>query len=931
MSTEITEVGETMRTAKSGATGADAPVGAPGTVEGPADAVEAVLAAVREGKAGRLPGLLAALGPAERRACVPTLKELRGENRTTWTQEARNRMVALLVAGAGCHTGAAGAASWIGAQDFIGHSWARHPALADVVEAQPVEWQIEVVGRLAAKRGPVFNTDLLALIARVVRRTGCAVPVSDTFAVEWLRSGAGAENCPRGPVTTLRERLRTDTFTKALLPRVFELDDVSYPLDPGYAARTGDTWPAAIAGLPEAGVFERAELIDLCLGRLVRGGRLADQRAFLAVLEALAPTEQEYAARVRDLLAMLDGLSPVAGHAQQVLTGLDEAGLIEPEVVVEASAVVLFRAEKKLVRAQLGWLEQSAKRSPERSGPVALAAADAFGHPDSTVQERALNLVARRLKTAGEAVLPELRVAAEALNPVHHARAGELFGVTVGGSGEDDTAWDELLPPVPEPVPLGEPLATPAEVAEELAVLLADARPGVAVFERVLDGLVRHAHRDRPALVAALEPVLRANPWQNGGRWEDCGPADALYLAAVVAGQVDPHRIGPVFRMKGRHPLRSEHNTVWGNVLAARIAEAAERVGTDPVPLLLATPTDATGALAAAALVERLAAHEAGGVTAGPADLNAALLRVAPTADPAVLAAADRLTSPAGRWAAAWLRAGGPSAQPSERVLFAPEPKSPGVRAWDRWWEGVKRLAVSQAGSSGGPAGPAGERLGPEFRALLAATGPSVERACEQNEWYAGPTVHWAAMLPHHREELAARWLDRFADAADQDRRGGSAMLVVLAEAGGPAGLALHLALAYCLGARFPEDRVAAVDALLVLAARGDLDGALLGRELGELVTLGTVKPNRLAHALATAADTGAYATVWSVLAPVLPALLGGEAPRGTADLLVVATDAARRSGARGPIPEVTATAARPGAARLLKEARALRDVLGTA
>ncbi|MFC5663272.1 DUF6493 family protein [Kitasatospora misakiensis] len=897
-----------------------------------ADAVEALLTAIREGWTGRVPGLLRALGPAERRSCVPALKELRLANRGEWTKQANQRMCALLVAGAGCHPGAAGAAGWIGARDFTGRSWARHPALADVVEAQPVEWQIEVVSRLAAKRGSGFNWDLFPLIERVVRRTGCVVPASDEFVAEWLRSGAGRQS---GSLTTLLERLPVDTFTPVLLPRVFELDDVAWSLDARLGARPGDNWPAAIAGLPEAGVFERAELIALCLGRLVRGGRAADQRAFLSVLTALAPTPQEYAARARDLLVLLDGLSAVAGHAQQVLTALDEAGLVEPELVIEASAVVLFRAEKKLVRAQLGWLEQAAKRSPERSGPVALAAADAFGHPDSTLQERALNLVARRLKTAGEAVLPELRLAAEALNPVHHARAGALFGATVGGSGgsgEDDTAWDELLPPVPVPVPLGEPLATPAEVAEELAVLLAAGQPGVAVFERVLDGLVRHAHRDRLALVGALEPVLRVNRWQNVGRWQDCGPADALYPAAVVAGQVDPHRLGYVFRNKGRHPLRGEYNSVYGTVLAARIAEAAERVGTDPVPLLLATPTDTTGALAATALVERLAAYEAAGATAGPADLNAALLRVAPTADPAVLAAAERLTSPAGRWVAAWLRGGGLPARPSERVLFAPGPDSPQpTRAWDRWWESVKRLAVAQAGSAGGPVGPAGERLGPEFRALLEGTEPSVDRARRQNEWLWEPTVHWAAMLPQHREELAARWLDRFADSADRERRGGSAMLVTLAEAGGPAGLALHLALAYCLGARFPEDRTAAVDALLVLAARGDLDGALLGRELGELVALGTVKPNRLAHALATAAETGAYATVWSVLAPALPALLGGEALRGTADLLAVATDAARRSGARGPVPEVTTTAARPGAARLVKEARALRDVLGAA
>ncbi|MFB7471805.1 DUF6493 family protein [Kitasatospora sp. NPDC056184] len=919
MSTGTVRTAETVETDRT-AEGTAGPAGSA--------AVEALLAAVRLGRVREVPGLLAGLGPAERRSCVPVLKELRRTTRGEWSKEAHRRMCALLVAGAGCHPGAAGAATWIGARDFTGRSWARDPALAEVVEAQPVEWQIEVVGRLAAKRGSAWSWDLYPLIERVVRRTGCPVPASDDFVAEWLRSAAGAERGPRGNATTLLERLRTDTFTSVLLPRVFELGDVSWTLDYTYTTRSGDTWPSAIAGLAESGHFGREELIDLCLGRLVRGGRTPDQRSFLAVLTAIAPTPQEYAARVRDLLALLDGPSGVAGHAQQVLAGLDEAGLVAPEVAGEASAVVLFRSEKKLVRAQLAWLEQAAKRSPERSGPVVLAAAEAFGHPDSALQERALNLVARRLKAAGGAVLPELLLAAEALHPAHHARAGELFGAPVGGSGDDDTAWSELLPPAPVPAPLGEPLATPAEVAEELAVLRAAERPDVAVFERVLDGLVRHAHRDRAALAGALEPVLRVNPWQDAGRWQDCGPGDALYLAAVVAGQADPHRRGFVFRHKGRDPLRGTHNTEYGNVLAARITEAAERVTTDAPPYLLATPTDATGAIAAAVLVERLAGYEAAGVTAGPADLGAALLRTAPAADPAVLAAADRLTSAAGRWAAAWLRGGGLPDQASERVHFAPGTGSKRPRRYEeRWWEDVRRISVAQRGASG-PAGPARERLAPEFRALLEGTEPSVARARRSNEWLWEPTAHWAAMLPHHREELAASWLDRFADGADRERRGAAPLLVVLAEAGGPAGLALHLALAYGLGARFPEDRAAAVDALLVLAARGDLDGALLGRELGELVALGTVKPNRLAGALTTAADTGAHATVWSVLAAALPALLGDEVLRGTVDLLAVAADTARRSAARGPIPEVTATAARPGTSRLLKEARTLRDLL---
>ncbi|MFI9326768.1 DUF6493 family protein [Kitasatospora sp. NPDC052868] len=892
-------------------------------------AVEELLQAVREGRTPQVPALAAALGPAERRACLVELKELRKQLRGEWSKAADRQSGALLVAGAGCHTGPAAAAAWIGGRDFAERSWARHPALAEVVAAQPVEWQTDVAARLAQRSPQGWSWELYPLIEQVVRRTGCPVPESDAFVTEWLRRLVQGDGGRGGARATLLERLRADAFRPVLLPRVFELADIGSLLEFRWSDRPGDVWAEAVAGLAASGELDRAELIDRCLARLVRGGRPVDQRLFLAMLRELAPGPGEYAGHVRSLLALLDGVSVVAGHAQEVLAGLDEAALVEPEVVVEASAVVLFRTEKKLVRAQLGWLEKAARRSPERAGPVVLAAAEAFGHPDTALQERALNVVARHLGAAGPAVLPELRFAAEGLNPAHHARAAGLFGAPVGGD-DPDTGWSELLPPVPVPRPLAEPIATPAEVAEELSALLAGYEPDVADFERVLDGLVRHARLDRAALATALEPVLRVQHWSETGRWHDCGPRDVLYVALTVTGQVDPHHRKGVLRRKGRPALRGANNTAYGHVLGARLVEAAERIGTDCPPLLLATPTDATGAVEASALVGRLARYEEAGVAPGEMDLQAALLRLAPTADAEALAAAGRLASPAGRRVAHWLARGGLPGQPSERVVFAPGPGADDRHPfWNRWWEALNRVAVAQPGIGSGPAGPAGERLDAVFRGLLEGTEPSVARARKQDQWEWQPTVHWAAMLPHHREELAARWLDWFADSADRERRGATGMLPVLAEAGGPAGLAVHLVVAYGLGARFPEDRTAAVDALLVLAARGDLDGGLLGRELAALVAAGTVLPSRLGQALAAAAQTGAYGTVWSVLAPALPGLLVLDpAPRGLGDVVAVAADCARRTGARGPVEEVARVAARAGSSRLVKEARALRDVL---
>ncbi|MFJ7909313.1 DUF6493 family protein [Kitasatospora sp. NPDC096204] len=901
--------------------------------------VDELLAAVRSGRLARIPELLAALDAAQRRACLPALKELRKELRQDWSRESAEVKGRLLVAGVGCHAGPAGAATWLAGSDFGVRDWARNSVLHQVIEAQPVEWQVEVVTRLAARPVRTWGWSMYPVIEAVIRRTGCEVPRGESFVRSWMdhidETG--------GPRPTLADALRGDTFTPVLLPELFELADVGYTLTFRLSPRPGDIWTEAIGELAAAGVVDRVQLLDRCLARLLRGGKATDQRAFLEVLRALAPTPEEYAARVRDVVALLDGLSVIAGHAQDVLAGLDEAGLIEPEVLTEASAVVLFRSEKKLVRAQLAWLEKAARRAPERSGPVVLAAAEAFGHPDTALQERALNVVARHLKAAGEAVLADLRSAAETLNPAHHRRAGELFGAPVGGDGDDpDTGWNELLPPAPEPRPLGAPIGSAAELAEELSALLAAREPGMAAFERVLDGLVRLAHRDRAALVEALEPVRRVHPWRGTGSWGDCTPREILFVVAAVAGELPPRRFWDSLRGKDGSALRGPGTTVPGAVLAARLEEAAWQVTATRPPYLLATPTDATGALDPAVLVERIAGYEAAGVTPGKADLSQALLRVGPVAvgsvaagpvaDGAALKAAEALTSPAGRRLAHWLRTGGLHGQPSQRVLFAP---GKGLRRTNvygnRWWEEIERIAVAQPGIGAGPVGPGREHLPSEFLALLDGTEPSVARARKVYDWSRRPVAHWFAMLPWHREELAARWLDPFAEGADRDERGAAGHLPLLAEAGGPAGLALHLALAYGLGARHAEDRTAAVDALLVLAARGDLDGALLGRELGALVACGTVTAGRLGAALTLAAESGARATVWSVLGAALPALLGEADPstRGLGDLIALATDCALRTGARGPVAEVTAAAGRGGSGRVVKEARALRDVLG--
>ena len=130
-------------------------------------------------------------------------------------------------------------------------------------------------------------------------------------------------------------------------------------------------------------------------------------------------------------------------------------------------------------------------------------------------------------------------------------------------------------------------------------------------------------------------------------------------------------------------------------------------------------------------------------------------------------------------------------------------------------------------------------------------------------------------MMPNRPELVAARVLrDLSMSVIADDTHPGFSFLPALAEAEGEGGPAVGLCVAYGLGARRSEERLAAVDALLMLAARGRLDAEQLGADLGELAVLTSVKPSRVAEAIRTAAATGAYGTAWAVLREALPPLL---------------------------------------------------------
>ncbi|WP_327174452.1 hypothetical protein OG599_03505 [Streptomyces sp. NBC_01335] len=290
------------------------------------------------------------------------------------------------------------------------------------------------------------------------------------------------------------------------------------------------------------------------------------------------------------------------------------------------------------------------------------------------------------------------------------------------------------------------------------------------------------------------------------------------------------------------------------------------------------------------------------GVEPGPADFAQALLRVRRAGDPAAADEAESLGTPQGDRLAAWIRADEPVAAV---VPHGAGGRGPEVRNW--WGRAMKDNRRIGLATLGNPR--ISQEFPPAFRPLGEARG-AIRHQCYH--WADQRPAHFLATLPQDGETLAARLLPDL--CPEEGRRGAAWILPELARTEGPAADAVHLALAHGLGSPYPRDRLAAVDALLVLAARGRLDAGLLGREPALLIDRDPVKVNRLADAARSAVAAGAHRTVLRLLTSVLPQLLAYErAPHGLHGILAVAAECAETAGAEG-------AASPPGGLRGLAE-----------
>ncbi|MEU0876977.1 DUF6493 family protein [Lentzea sp. NPDC005914] len=628
---------------------------------------------------------------------------------------------------------------------------------------------------------------------------------------------------------------------------------------------------------------DRTVLLDGCLARLQQGGGAKEMEGFLALHEELQVTLDETAEHARDYLAMLpDSRSTVATLAQTQLKRLDEAGRLDFGLLCDASSRVFGRTEKKLIRAQLTWLAKHARTNPDE---VVLTVAELFAHESDDLRGQAVKLIAKHLGNVSDKT--ELRARAEHLP----ADLAAQFGVEA--VAEQTVVLAEFAPR-----PFPEPFATVDELTREVMALVsrnAGHTPAVTA-ERIVEAIVRFAWQDREAIATAFRPIYAKAPWIQDRRAYDFYPDQAQrnpsteFTAIIATASVPPGETGP-FAPDTRwlNQLRRARTGSVGEQLALRLHEIAQGLVKSPRPALVCTPTELSGLLDPATLHDRLAKAEAEGWEPWPRDLKQAFHRLSHDVDPEMFASLH----------------GNPGRLLQEWITSRTDPET-----------AIEERTYTYAGYSN-----------ITDTGLYATVKPGLE-APEQtlrayDDW--GPMLEWwPSVLPAEREIVAAHLIPhlRYRTAS---KGGDGPLLPMLAEADGRTGPALHLALAYGLAAELTVNRAYAVDALLTLAARDQLDGRTLGDLVGQLLSRGDVALNRIVPGLRDTARSGAAHQIWDALVTALPMLWTHNR---VADVIELAVEVAQRLKPGGDVDGLAEVAARKGSSKTVVQAKRLVSAL---
>jgi hypothetical protein len=196
---------------------------------------------------------------------------------------------------------------------------------------------------------------------------------------------------------------------------------------------------------------------------------------------------------------------------------------------------------------------------------------------------------------------------------------------------------------------------------------------------------------------------------------------------------------------------------------------------------------------------------------------------------------------------------------------------------------------------------------------------------------HGGCTHWWPYVMPSHREVVAAHLVPYLLERWRTDRVE-PRLAQALASAGGVPGEAVALVQAYFMADRSwsadPRERARPV---VEMAARGELDGEEVGRQLALLVRRAGLRPGPVFETLEGAAGLGAHREVWRIMTGFLSVYLPGPGERPHTrhtQALTFALRAARWAGARGAVGRVAEIARLRASNNFVREARRLHTYL---
>ncbi|WP_214412310.1 DUF6493 family protein [Sphaerisporangium fuscum] len=893
----------------------------------------------------------------------------------------------LRIAGAGSISGAAAVVAWLTRREF-NPRWTPPrdtDGLVRVLSARPADWQADVAVRLARKIRRTGDR-VVPLALAMLRVTGCEPPEHDPLVVAWLSAPVRRDDpligrlLPRifeaeGAGRALREErlTRVPTPWLALFRRLLasgrmsreeildgcvsrflrggdatdlrffvRLHDLVDPTPQESSARArdylrllpsspGPVAEVALAQVRRTGPHEVADVAE-AIGALTFREEAKLARAGLSWLNEEVRRVSSCADELAPALVTAFAHSSFGVQQRAAELALKHAAAFGTGRALVADAVPMLPADLGArVAAGFGG-EVTVEEAPEAFTPAALPEpAGPAPFPVSpldlgtcnlhgwVVCERWLAGFVRQAWSDREGLRATLAPAFRDSYPHLYETERWLrpdFWLAALAKEVIDPGAD---PGVPDPEPV-EPWAEASfsvrvmavsEEAQEDQPEADDPEPGPAFGEmpkQVWEEIFRQMAQ-LGVSGATLEglPVPPSEPGEPGFR---VGIGSTGYRQ-LFGGEEEPD---PAVEMRRRFRLPEPGQVSPPHMfLLRRLSElrVALREGTLP-PVLLATPTLMTGHLDPGVLVDRLEACAAAGVEPLAADLRQALLRLPRGAHPVAAERASRVGSRAASSAAAWLAGGG-----------MPDPET-GVK-WGYIEDCTEYLFEEREPEHVGAV-----RLLPVLRAEPTGDDLIDELLQEPATWRGAEHGHdmdwWPAMLPSHREVVAVNYLPHLLYQWHHWRIY-PPYLTALAEADGPAGDAMALVLAGFLAGRHQE----AVQALLRMAARGDLPAEAVGRQLVPLIRRARYEVRPVLAALTEAAHGGAYKEVWEILRSMLPTLLPGEGERPNvthSEAVALATDVATWANARGDIPAVSAFAESGRASRFVRECVRLRDRL---